>query len=252
MLRVGYDCGHIPAAGAALALEPVMKILIVDDHPLIREALHHVLGVLHGGVVLLEAQNGAEAMSVADANPDLDLILLDLGLPDIDGFDALSQLRERYPGMPVVVLSASETPDIVTRAIDAGAMGFIPKTSSNQLLLNALRLVLAGGVYLPFEVLEQHDSVAHPALRPGAAAEGGVPVTARDVGLTARQADVLGLVVQGKSNKLISRELNLAEGTVKIHVTAILKALGVSNRTQAVIAVGKLGLKLPQFQARSS
>ncbi len=229
-----------------------MKILIVDDHPLIREALHHVLGVLHGGVVLLEAQNGAEAWSVADANPDLDLILLDLGLPDIDGFDALSQLRERYPEIPVVVLSASETPDIVTRAIDAGAMGFIPKTSSNQLLLNALRLVLAGGVYLPFEVLDQHDSVAHPALRPGSAAgPGGAPVTARDLGLTARQTDVLGLMVQGKSNKLISRELNLAEGTVKIHVTAILKTLHVSNRTQAVIAVGKLGLKLPQFHARS-
>ena len=233
------------------ALEPVMKILIVDDHPLIREALHHVLGVLHGGVVLLEAQNGAEATAVADHNPALDLILLDLGLPDIDGFDALSQLRERYPGIPVVVLSASETPDIVTRAIDAGAMGFIPKTSSNQLLLNALRLVLAGGVYLPFEVLDQHDLAAHPGLRPGSApGQDGAPLTARDVGLTARQTDVLGLMVQGKSNKLISRELNLAEGTVKIHVTAILKTLNVSNRTQAVIAVGKLGLKLPQLQAR--
>jgi DNA-binding NarL/FixJ family response regulator len=162
-------------------------------------------------------------------------------------------LRERYVGTPVVVLSATETPEIVTRAIDSGAMGFIPKTSSNQLLLNALRLVLAGGVYLPFEVLDQHESAPAPVLRRAAeAVERSATVRARDIGLTARQADVLGLLVQGKSNKLICRELNLAEGTVKIHVTAILKTLNVSNRTQAVIAVGKLGLQLPRFQARSA
>jgi len=240
------------AAGRRSALEPAVKILIVDDHPLIREALRHVLTVLHQGIVLLEAQDCAEALTAADGVPDLDLILLDLGLPDIDGFDALSQLRERYAETPVVVLSASETPEIVTRAIDAGAMGFIPKTSSNQLLLKALRLVLAGGVYLPFEVLDQHEGAPQSALRRAAEArKSGATLRASDIGLTARQSDVLGLMVQGKSNKLICRELNLAEGTVKIHVTAILKKLNVSNRTQAVIAVGKLGLKLPQFQGRS-
>jgi len=220
-----------------------MKILIVDDHPLIREALHHVLTVLDGKLDLLEAQNFAEAIAVADANPDLKLILLDLGLPDIDGFEALSQLRERYPGAPVVVLSASEQPPTVMRAIDGGAMGFIPKTSSNQLLLDALRLVLAGGVYLPVEVLRQHQGAGYGGAE---AARGGKALSPRDIGLTARQASVLALLVQGKPNKLICRDLNLAEGTVKIHVTAILKALNVSNRTQAVIAVGKLGLKLPQ------
>ena len=229
-----------------------MKILIVDDHPLIREALRYVLGALHRGIVLLEAQNGAESLSLADQNPDIDLILLDLGLPDIDGFDALSQLRERYPAIPVVVLSASESPDIVTRAIDAGAMGFIPKTSSNQMLLNALRLVLAGGVYLPFEVLDpQPGATARTPDHGEEARNRPAARTPRDIGLTARQADVLGLLVQGKPNKLISRELNLAEGTVKIHVTAILRTLNVCNRTQAVIAVGKLGLRLPQLQARS-
>jgi len=229
-----------------------LKILVIDDHPLIREALRHVLTSLDPQIVLLEAQTFAEALAAADGNPDLALILLDLGLPDIDGFDALSQLRERYVGTPVVVLSASETPEIVMRAIDIGAMGFIPKTSANQLLLNALRLVIAGGVYLPFEVLHQHQGAPQSALRrAGAAGKSGETLSARDIGLTARQADVLGLMVQGKPNKLICRELNLAEGTVKIHVTAILKTLNVSNRTQAVIAVGKLGLKLPQFQGRS-
>lgn len=224
-----------------------MKILIVDDHPLIREALHHVLTALDDKIDLLEAENFTEAVAVADGNPDLKLILLDLGLPDIDGFDALSQLRERYPEAPVVVLSASEQPETVTRAIDAGAMGFIPKTSSNQLLLNALRLVLMGGVFLPLEVLRQHQGTPGPALRGAAeAASNGKTLSPQDCGLTARQASVLALLVQGKPNKLICRDLNLAEGTVKIHVTAILKALNVSNRTQAVIAVGKLGLKLPQ------
>ncbi len=224
-----------------------MKLLIVDDHPLIREALHHVLTLLDPEIVLLEAQSCASALTATATNPDLDLILLDLGLPDIDGFDALAQLREQHPGIPLVVLSASETPEIVMRAIDAGAMGFIPKTSSNQLLLNALRLVMAGGVYLPLEVLYQHQGAPEGALRRAAdTTQSGATLSPRDVGLTARQSDVLALLVQGKPNKLICRELNLAEGTVKIHVTAILKALNVSNRTQAVITVGKLGLKLPR------
>ncbi|MEO7728107.1 MAG: response regulator transcription factor [Burkholderiales bacterium] len=224
-----------------------MKILIIDDHPLIREALRHVLKVLDAGIQLVEAQNFAEGITAADSHPDLDLILLDLGLPDIDGNDALVELRRRYPAVPTVVLSASEHPATVTRAIETGAMGFIPKTTSSQLLLNALRLVLAGGVYLPTEVLRQHQGTPEPALRLAAeASDSGKLLEPSAIGLTERQSDVLALLVQGKSNKLICRDLGLAEGTVKIHVTAILKALNVSNRTQAVIAVGKLGLQLPK------
>ena len=216
-----------------------MKVLVVDDHPLICEALRQVLRALDKSIELVEAGDAAAALAAAGEHRDLDLILLDLALPGTDGFVVLRELRERHPGFPVVVLSASEQAETVMRALDAGAMGFIPKTSSNELLLGALRLVLAGGVYLPPEVL-RHASA--PALVSKPAAAG---VSYRDVGLTQRQADVLALVVQGKPNKIICRELDLAEGTVKIHVTAILKALGVTNRTQAVIAVGKLGLKLP-------
>ena len=225
-----------------------MKILIVDDHPLIREALRHVLTVLDADIKLIEAQNFSEGLAAAGDNPDLDLILLDLGLPDIKGADALEQLRQRYPALPTVVLSASEDPATVTRAIETGAMGFIPKTTSSHLLLTALRLVLAGGVYLPLEILRQHEGTPEPALRLAAeASSGGKMLTPRELGLTARQADVLALMVHGKPNKLIARELELAEGTVKIHVTAILKTLNVNNRTQAVIAVSKLGLQLRQL-----
>ena len=216
-----------------------MKVLVVDDHPLIREALRQVLRALDENIELVEAAGAPEAAAAAEAHGDLDLILLDLALPGADGFEVLRELRERHPSFPIVVLSATEHAEVVMRALDAGAMGFIPKTSSNELLLGALRLVLSGGVYLPAEVLRRSPA---PVLRSAPAAAGA---DCRDLGLTQRQAQVLALVIQGKPNKIICRDLDLAEGTVKIHVTAILKALGVANRTQAVIAVGKLGLKLP-------
>jgi DNA-binding NarL/FixJ family response regulator len=208
--------------------------LVVDDHPLICEALRQVLKALDSDIELLEAGGGVDALAVAGESERIDLILLDLALPDADGFEVLRELRERHPSFPVVVLSASEQADTVMRALDTGAMGFIPKTASNEVLLGALRLVLSGGVYLPAEVLRRSHAPASTA-----------QASYRDLGLTERQAQVLALMVQGKPNKIICRELSLAEGTVKIHVTAILKALEVSNRTQAVIAVGKLGLKLP-------
>ena len=220
-----------------------MKILVVDDHPLIREALKQVLGALNSDIQVLEAESASQALEISEAHPDLHLILLDLGLPGEDGLEALPLLRERSPQVPVVVFSANDLPEVVRRAIDAGAMGFIPKSSSNTLLINALRFVLAGGVYLPVEVLRQPSAGAFPL--PVAAPGGATGL--RDLGLTQRQAQVLALLVQGKSNKLICRELDLAEGTVKVHVAAVLKALGVSNRTQAVLTVSRLGIKLPQL-----
>ena len=220
-----------------------MKILVVDDHPLIREALKQVLSTLDSDIQVLEAQSAREGFAVAKAHPDLHLILLDLGLPGEDGLESLPLLRERAPQVPVVVFSASDHPDVVKRAIDAGAMGFIPKTSSNALLVNALRFVLAGGVYLPLEVLRQPSSASSGIAESPPGGSSGF----RELGLTQRQAQVLALLVQGKSNKLICRELNLAEGTVKVHVAAVLKTLGVASRTQAVLAVSRLGIKLPQL-----
>ncbi len=221
-----------------------MKILAVDDHPLIRDALSQVLKLLDPDMHLLSAATAHETLVTADRHPDLNLILLDLSLPDANGFEVLHQLREQHPGIPVVVLSATDDAATVMRALDDGAMGFIPKTSSNDVLLGALRLVLAGGVYLPAEVL-RHSNATHPLTHaPSTPAATPREVTCRDLGLTDRQAEVLALVVQGKPNKLICRNLNLAEGTVKIHISSILRALNVTNRTEAVVAVGKLGIKL--------
>lgn len=219
-----------------------MKVLVVDDHPLVRDALRTCLRGLGTGVEVLEARNGAEAMEQTDRNPELDMVLLDLSLPDTRGCSALVALRERHPEVPVVVLSANEDRTVVLEALDHGAMGYIPKTSTTEVMLSALHLVLAGGVYLPANVLTKNPSeMAAPLDPPEVNTSVGAPA---NIGLTERQAQILMLLVQGKPNKLISRELRLAESTVKVHISAILKALHVVNRTQAVIAVGRLGLKL--------
>jgi len=220
-----------------------MKVLVVDDHALIRDALRGVLAELAADASVLEAPDSRQAMRLIEANPDLHLVVLDLGLPDRDGIAVLAELRERCPTIAVVVLSALQDRDIVLRALDLGALGFIPKAASRDVMVNALRLVFAGGVYIPPEALARpaaNDAKA-PAARPASPAE---------LGLTERQLEVLALMMQGKSNKMISRRLDVAEPTVKHHVTAILKALKVANRTEAVIAVGSLGWALPPVTER--
>ena len=223
-----------------------MKILIVDDHPLIREALRGLLVTLDDKMEVIEAGDCTAALAATARHPDLALILLDIHMPGMSGLDALSTFREQYPAVPVVVMSGSESRDDVMRAIDGGAMGFLPKSQPSRVMINALRLVLAGGVYLPVEILGVPTASAAPA-NTSATGAGRLPA---DHGLTQRQTEVLALLVQGKPNKIICRELGLAEGTVKIHVTAILRALDVTNRTQAVFAVNRLGLKLGGIGAR--
>lgn len=219
-----------------------MKILVVDDHPLVREGLREHLRQLDTEANVLEAGSSKEALTLAAEHDDLDLILLDFRLPDSNGFSALSTLRERHPGVPVVVLSAHDDRQTVLEALDKGAMGFVPKTAATAVMLNALRLVLSGGTYLPADIM-RHDAAIHdPGVRTRES-DLRAPAPA-DLGLTPRQTQILSLLVQGKPNKLISRELGLAESTVKIHITSILRALNVSSRVQAVIAVARLGVKL--------
>jgi DNA-binding NarL/FixJ family response regulator len=221
-----------------------MKILIVDDHALIRDGLQGVLKKLKRGATVLEAADCRQAMAAVEGNPDIELILLDLSLPDRDGFSVLTELRERYPAIAVVVLSGTQDSATVTKALELGAAGFIPKGTRREVMLGAFQLIFDGSVYVPPQILTQQGDTSQPA--PAALRDNRSIITPAEAGLSERQFDVLALMMQGKSNKVICRILNLAEPTVKNHVTAILRALKVSNRTEAVIAVTELGWKLPK------
>jgi DNA-binding NarL/FixJ family response regulator len=217
-----------------------MKVLLVDDHALIRDALRGVVKELAQDATVLEASDSRQAIRMIEAHPDLHLILLDLNLPDRDGFAVLADLRKQHATVSVVVLSAFHDRANVLKALDLGALGFIPKSSPREVMVNALRLVFSGGIYIPPEALVRAEP-KEAKLAPGR------PPSPADLGLTERQVDVLALMMKGKSNKAISRLLDVAEPTVKHHVTAVLKALNVTNRTEAVIAVGSLGWELPRI-----
>ena len=212
-----------------------MDVLVVDDHTLFREGLKFLLRELDASLGIDEAGDCAAALGRVAARR-YDLVLLDLNLPGLRGMDALAALRNAVPEVPTVVLSGEDDPQLVRSAIKAGAMGFIPKSSTREVLIQALRLVFAGGVYLPPAALDTH-AAAPPAQPPGA------PAPAR-LGLTPRQMDVLRCVIQGKPNKSIARELDISEGTVKAHLSAVMQALNARNRTEAVYAAAKLGLRL--------
>ena len=218
-----------------------MKILLVDDHTLFREGMRMELENLEADCEIVEASTCEEAFQAAQKHTDFDIVLLDLNLPDMPGFAGLSVLREEHPHLPVVVLSASEDRSTVLESLERGAMGFIPKSSTSQVLMGALRLVLNTGVYIPPTVLLGATASSPP---PRIKRSEGEQLTADELGLTDRQMDVMRLMVQGKPNKIISRELGLAEGTVKTHVTAVLRALNVNTRTQAVLAVSRMGVTL--------
>jgi DNA-binding NarL/FixJ family response regulator len=221
-----------------------MKVLVVDDHVLIREALRGVLKELRSDAVILEGSDSRQAMQFIAENDDIGLILLDLDLPDRDGFLTLAELRERYPATSVVVLSARQDRGSVVKSLELGALGFIPKSAHREVMLAALELVFAGGIYIPPEILSrQEPALSQSAPQPPLADSSRD--SPRDLGLTERQLEVLALMMRGKSNKAISRVLDLAEPTVKNHITAILRVLKVTNRTEAVIAVIESGWELP-------
>ncbi|HEY9532876.1 MAG TPA: response regulator transcription factor [Burkholderiales bacterium] len=215
-----------------------MRILIVDDHPLMADAIGLAMSTLDRATEVETAGNLAGAIARAQKTP-FDLCLLDLGLPDCSGLQALERMREALPQLPVVVVSGSDDTGNVLKALDLGAMGYIPKTSPRDVLLGAVRLVASGGIYVPVQALKSREAGEAP---PAAMA----PASGRieDLGLSARQAEVLGLLLKGLPNKLIARKLDISENTTKIHVSAVLRTLGVSTRTQALIAANRLGLRL--------
>ncbi|HKA42662.1 MAG TPA: response regulator transcription factor [Burkholderiales bacterium] len=228
-----------------------MKILVVDDHPMMAEALRLALLTLERAADVVCVGDLAGALA-ATADDTFDLALLDLGLPDCAGHDGLVRLREERPYLPVVVVSGVSDSEAIVSALDLGAMGFIPKTSSREVMLNAVRLVASGGIFVPIEALKSRSgrgagpaaTAAPPAMDRPPAAPGAAAITPAGLGLTPRQGDVLSLVLKGLPNKLIARKLDITEGTVKAHVSAVLQALSVSTRTQALIAATRLGLHL--------
>lgn len=214
----------------------MLKLLVVEDHALVREGLVRLLGQLEEGVGVCEAADFESALNLLDNDGEFDLVLLDLALPGIDGFAGLDILRRRYPAMPVAVVSAFDDAPTITRVLNLGASGFIPKAFSGEALLSAVREVLAGNIFRPAgqQGARLDDTTPVPPSR--------ISVRPDEVGLTERQAQVLALMVRGLSNRDIADQLDLSEGTVKIHATAVFKALGVSSRTQALVAVARYGI----------
>jgi DNA-binding NarL/FixJ family response regulator len=215
-----------------------VKILVCDDHALFRDGLARVLVDLDPEAELLEADSAAEALKRVAAHPELDLVLLDLQLPDADGLSVLDQVGERFPVVPVVVVSSSERPEDVRSALDKGALGFIPKSTRGEVLLGALKLVLSGGVYVPPLMMEA-VSQAEPSHTPRERASRSDGAAA----LTDRQLEVLRLVVRGLTNREIGEVLGIGAATVKTHTLAIYAALDVTNRAEAVMAMRDLGLE---------
>jgi DNA-binding NarL/FixJ family response regulator len=209
-----------------------MNVLIADDHLLFRDGLRRLLSQFKENMSFFEASTFDEVRSLTDGGTDFELILLDLGMPGWTGFHELGAIHERLPRALLVVVSGSERRADLLSALENGAAGYIPKSSSAKVLLGALQLVLAGGIYVPAQAIRgdlvtNHDFVADDTLTnvgPGSGEQ-----------LTPRQREVLERLREGKSNKLIAHELGLTEGTVKVHVTAILRLLGVRNRTQAAL-----------------
>ena len=216
-----------------------LKVLVIDDHPLVQEGVAAALEALGHDVDVIAAADSEQGLAAAAANPDIDLVLLDLALPGMSGLGVISALHQRLPSLPVVVLSALEDPENIRNAISAGAMGFVPKSAQTRVLIEALQQVLEGNVSVPSTL------GSAPSLATGGAAAGAGTGTGSepDVALlTLRQLEVLSRLCQGKTNKQIATELGLSEKTVKAHVTAIFKVLGVVNRTQAVLVARRIGM----------
>jgi DNA-binding NarL/FixJ family response regulator len=210
-----------------------VNILLIDDHVLFRVGMVYMLRDLDAEVHLDEADNCPQARERL-GEKNYDLVLLDLGLPGSGGLSALDTLRKIAPITPFVVISGNDDPKVVRQTIDQGALGFIPKSATPEVLIQALRLVLAKGIYLPPSVLE--DERGKTAQAPGE------PFGL--AGLTPRQMEVLRGVITGKSNKVIAQELNVSDATIKWHLTLTFRALGVSSRTEAIYVAAKMGLRL--------
>ena len=220
-----------------------MLVLLADDHALVREGLKHALVDLDSDLEFIEAATAAEVVERLSSHTTIKLALLDLVMPGSTGFGLLAHVCNTYPNLPVTILSGSTDPAQMRKALDVGASGFITKSASAEVMLSALRLIMAGGIYVPPEMVRPDSATAETINDPDQRPPLGTDKDARSDALTTHQHEVLERLEEGKSNKQIARELELSEHTVKIHVTRILRALGVSNRTQAAVIARAQGKK---------
>ena len=208
---------------------PGYRVIIVDDHPLFRDALKQTLTSAFPGIVIAEAGTLEAVSDTLASDRDFDLVLLDLKMPGVQGFSGLVFLRAQYPAVPIVVISASEEPHIIRRALDLGASGFIPKSASAETMRRALAVLLDGGIWTP-EIAAVETSPDSKADR----------LARRLATLTPQQVRVLMMLREGLLNKQIAHQLGVSEATIKAHVSAILQKLDVDSRTQAVIAASRI------------
>jgi two-component system, NarL family, nitrate/nitrite response regulator NarL len=199
-----------------------MKLLVVDDHSVVREGLAALLLTFGKDTKVFGAEDGPQAIAIAEKESDLDVVILDLAMPGMNGMKVLEELSSRRPGLPVMVLSASEEADYVRQTMAKGALGYVPKSASPDTLIAAIKFVLQGEIYVPPFMLNASGASS------SSTAGKGLPR------LTKRQEEVLAALCKGLSNKGIARDLNMSEKTVKAHITTIFRLLGVQNRTQAV------------------
>ena len=222
----------------------MLKILIADDHPLFREGLSRLVTELDPETQVVEAGDFPEAVKAARGEGPFNLVLTDLKMPGMDEFAGVRALREAAPSVPIVVVSGFETRANLERALEAGAQGFLPKTAPPSVMLNALRLVMLGEIYVPPSLFSSQAGPREMASANLDSTRSAMEARANIEMLTQRQLGVLALIGQGMSNRDIADRLNISEGTVKVHVGAILKTLGVNNRTQAALLATELGITL--------
>jgi DNA-binding NarL/FixJ family response regulator len=214
-----------------------LQVLLADDHVLFRDGMRYVLQQLSEQVHIICAGDFAETLMQAEAHPGIDLALLDLNMPGSDGVASIRIFHHRFPGIPLVVVSGSEQRTDMQCVMEYGAMGFISKMSSGKIMVNALRVVLEGGIYFPPQLLENADSL------PGQSkTDEQASVQLHNHGLTKRQLEALQYLAEGLSNKEIALKMNLAEGTIKVHVAGAFQVLQVNSRMDAVRKAQKLGL----------
>jgi DNA-binding NarL/FixJ family response regulator len=224
------------------------KLLICDDHPPIRTAVTYIAKEFNQDIEIIEAGSGAEALAVLERHPDIELMLLDLHMPGMGGLDLLSELKHRYSTLPVVVLSSDETRATVIDALERGATGYICKSSPTDLLAKFLEHALKGNIALPTAILNGPKAEAESGAGLAQTAREGAGATA----LSPRQMEVLDCLLRGMSNKQISRELSLAEGTIKSHTVAVFRALNVTSRAQAVIEASRRGFPIGGHSGQGS